>query len=214
MLKGCPTLLAQAHPGVAGSDDPMNLLSIPLPIRDHFLSWQCRLRQEAIRRQGGRPSPGMRPRVVREDGGLIAAVITVLIVLKDPAASADAFRHIVRRTHDPCERYQAGLGALASAYYQHPENFSDVLTALFPADSEVAATLVAEARCVLDFQQHGQGYSIPCVVSELPEDDPAYQATCWHNYLFNPALPPAIRVLAFSPDWAAATVKAVTSPES
>lgn len=148
----------------------------------------------------------MRPRVTREDGGLIAAGITVLVVEKDPEASTDAFRHIVRRTHDPCERYQAGLRALASAYYQDPENFSDAMTARFAGDSEVAATLVEEGRCVLDFQQDDRNCRIPCAVDELQEDHPAYQATCWHNHLFNPVPPPAIRVLAFSPDWAAASV--------
>ena len=27
------------------------------------------------------------------------------------------------------------------------------------------------------------------------------QATSWHNHLFNPNLPPAARILAFTPDW-------------
>lgn len=146
---------------------------------------------------------------------MIATGITVLIVEKDPEASTDAFRHVVRRTHDPFERYQAGLRALASTYYQDTGNFSDALTALFSADSEVAATLVREGRCVLDFQQGGRNDRLPCGISELQEEDPAYQATFWHNRLFNPASPAAIRVLAFHPDWTAATIaKTVTSPES
>ncbi len=37
-------------------------------IRDHFLAWQCRIRQMAMREQGGRPSPGMRPRVLTVAG--------------------------------------------------------------------------------------------------------------------------------------------------
>ena len=32
--------------------------------RDSFLDWQCRIRQVAMREEGGRPSPGMRPRVL------------------------------------------------------------------------------------------------------------------------------------------------------
>ncbi|MCH7795324.1 MAG: hypothetical protein IH900_09330, partial [Proteobacteria bacterium] len=32
-------------------------------LRDHFLGWQCRLRQMAVRQAGGRPTSGMRPEV-------------------------------------------------------------------------------------------------------------------------------------------------------
>jgi hypothetical protein len=32
-------------------------------LRDHFLGWQCRIRQYAVRHGGGRPSSGMRPSV-------------------------------------------------------------------------------------------------------------------------------------------------------
>jgi hypothetical protein len=94
---------------------------------------------------------------------------------------------------------------LSLTYYQYPQNFSDVMTALFSADSEVAATLVEEGRCVLNFQQYNQGYCIPCTVGELKEYDPAYQATYWHNHLFNPTPPPAVWMLAFYPNWAAAS---------
>jgi hypothetical protein len=41
-------------------------------------------------------------------------------------------------------------------------------------------------------------------VRALTEDDPAYQATYWHNALFNAGLPGAVRVLGFQPDWALA----------
>src|SRR5262245_24708716 len=33
-------------------------------LREDFLAWQCRIRQIAMRQDGGRPSPGMRPRVL------------------------------------------------------------------------------------------------------------------------------------------------------
>ena len=35
-------------------------------LRDDFLAWQCRIRQIAMRQDGGRPSPGMRPRDLLE----------------------------------------------------------------------------------------------------------------------------------------------------
>ncbi|MFQ5785852.1 MAG: hypothetical protein ACE5H8_13670 [Alphaproteobacteria bacterium] len=170
-------------------------------LRDHFLGWQCRLRQHAMRRFGGRPSPGMRPRVMREHGGEIAPAMTVLLVERDPAESVGLFRHVVRKTHDPERRYRDALRMLSSAYFQQPRSFSDVMTALFSRESAVADTLVSEGRCRLEFEQYGQRYRVPCTVAELASGDPSFEATYWHNHMFNPAMPGAMRVLAFTPDW-------------
>ena len=43
-----------------------------LPIQDHFIGWQCRVRQYVMRNGEGRPSPGMRPDVILEDGKEVA----------------------------------------------------------------------------------------------------------------------------------------------
>jgi hypothetical protein len=174
-------------------------------IRDHFVGWQCQLRQEAMRLEGGRPSPGMRPRVTRQDGSEIAPAITVLLVEKEPEATTDLFRHIVRKTHDSRQRYEEGVRMLSSAYYQYPDSFSGVLTGLFSADSALAAALREDGRCVLHFRQGGQSYRIPCDTAELRPKDTAFQATYWHNHLFNPTPPSRFCLLAFYPDWAEAT---------
>jgi hypothetical protein len=174
-------------------------------LREHFLGWQCRIRQQAVRREGGRPSPGMRPKIVLGTNEVVAEAVTVLIAEDEPTVMTDQFRHIVKRTHDPRARYEAALRLLASAYYQHPENFADRLTALFGRGAVIVGRLVAAGRCVLAFQQHGQSYRLPCAIETLGEDDPAWQATFWHNAMFNAALPAHADVLAFEPDWSAAT---------
>ncbi len=174
-------------------------------LRDHFLAWQCRLRQHAVRRYGGRPSSGMRPRVGRADGSEIAPALTLVLVEAEPEDSTALFRHIVRKTNDPERRYRDGLQTLSSAYFQRPANFSDVMTAVFGDDSPFAEALVSEARCVLEFEQFSQSYRIPCGVGALAQDDPAFQATYWHNHMFNPAMPGVVRILAFTPDWRQAT---------
>ncbi len=174
-------------------------------LRDHFLGWQCRIRLEAMRRYGGRPTPGMRPRVLRAGGGEVAPAVTVLLIEKEPTQSTALFRHIVCKTHDPGRRYDDAVKALSAAHFQRPETFSDVMTALFPVESATAKTLANEGRCVLAFDQFGQGYRIECAVNALDPGNPAYQATCWHNAMFNAAMPGAVRVLAFTPDWRRAT---------
>lgn len=183
---------------------PANIVKLEaaLALRDHFLGWQCRIRQHAVRHEGGRPSPGMRPRVVASGGSLVAEAVTVLIVPRDPADTIYRFRHLARRTHDPAERFQKAIETLSEAYFQRPREFSDRMTGLFAPASALASQLLGIEDCVLEFNQFSQRYRIACEIAELSRDDPAWQHTYWHNLLFNPALPPAPRILAFAPNWA------------
>lgn len=170
-------------------------------LRVHFLGWQCRIRQYAIRHAGGRPTGGMRPVVRLSRSGPDLGRITVLIVKSRPEETTAQFRHMVRKTHDPAERYDSALKFLAAAYYQRPQDFSDEMTALFGPVSGLADSLLEAGCCRLLFEQYNQRYALPCALRQLAEEHPAYQATYWHNGLFNPALPAGTRVLAFQPDW-------------
>ncbi len=169
--------------------------------RAAFLGWQCRLRQLSVRKAEGRPTSGMRPEAVVGSETSLGR-ITVLIVPDAPEESTAEFRHLVRRTHDPAERYKSALKTLAANYYQHPEDFSDRLTALFGPDSEAAQRLLMAGQVSLRFEQYNQRYELPCRITELSEGHSAYQATYWHNSLFNPRIPAGARVLVFEPDWA------------
>jgi hypothetical protein len=177
-------------------------------LRDHFIGWQCRIRQLAVRRNSGQPMAGMRPRVLDRAGRELSPGIVTLLMKEDPVASTDAFRHAFKRTQDPRERYAKVLEMLAGTYFQKPREFIDEMTALFARESPLAERLIAFGECVLDFEQFSQGYLIPCRVEDLAGDDIAYQATYWHNSLFNPAIPPNPRVLAFSPVWSEAKATA------
>ncbi len=181
------------------SENPVRPDSGQDVLRRHFLGWQCRIRQRAVRQDGGRPCEGMRPLVTPGE-----ARITVLIVRAEPEEDTAQLRHLARKTHDPAERLDAALRILSATCYQNPDSFSDRMTALFGPGSGLAGGLLAEGRCVLDFAQYSQRYRIPCAVHELEENDPAWQATFWHNTMFNPNIPAGIRILAFVPDWAAA----------
>lgn len=171
-------------------------------LRDSFLGWQCRIRQHAIRQAAGRPSSAMCPQVSIGDEPL--ARIIVVMNKEDSEEITAEFRHIVRRTQDPRDRYNAAVKLLSAYYYQRARSFSDELTAIFGLDSALARRLLAAGRCELEFEQYNQRWRLPCKVSRLQEEDPAYQATYWHNSLFNPALPGAVQILAFAPDWALA----------
>ena len=171
-------------------------------LRAEFIGWQCRLRQLAARQDGGRPSAGMRPCVRSLAGEEIAAAVVTLISETEPEQSTQLFRYQYLKTQDPNERYDKVLEILQGSYFQEPARFTDVLTALFGPGSTLAARLMGLGRCILQFEQYTQVYRVPCVVTSLPAPHPRYQATYWHNHLFNAGLPAAVEVLAFTPDWA------------
>jgi len=171
-------------------------------LRDHFLGWQCRIRQIAVREQDGRPSEGMRPRVTPAGHAEPLGPVTVLLNRREPYETLMQLKHIVRRTPDPLLRLEDGMKLLQGTYYQKARAFSDLLTALFAPESKAAALLVHLGRARLDFRQFNQSYRLPCEVLLLAEGDEAWQATWWHNSLFNPHLPAGVKILAFKPDWA------------
>jgi hypothetical protein len=170
-------------------------------LRDDFVGWQCRIRQLSARQAGGRPLPGMRPRVASPHGHALSPGITVLLVETDPADSTALFKHQYLKTNDPIERYDKVLEILAGSYFQRPAGFSDVMTASFGPNAALAAQLLTHGGCVLEFEQYAQAYRLPCKVSELASEDAPYQATYWHNRMFNPTMPPGLRILSFAPDW-------------
>ncbi len=173
-------------------------------LRDHFLGWQCRIRQIAMRRDGGRPSAGMRPRVLLAGGREVAPAVTVLLVPVQPEESTSFFRHQLRKSNDPRLVYERVLEYLQGTHFQQPRGFSDEMTAVFAPDSDVARVLLDAGECILEFSQYSQSYRMFCAVRAVPCGAPVHEATLWHNRAFNPNLPNEVHVLAFRPDWQSA----------
>ena len=169
-------------------------------LRDQFMAWQCLIRQHAMRRDGGRPSDGMEPLVLMPDGQDLGHIRTV-IAEREPEETTAMLRHAVQRTNDPRERFDKGLRYLSSGYFQKSRNFEPRLLVMFGPDSPGARSLLDAGTCSLEFGQFNQNYRLPCVVQELERSGPFAEALYWHNALFNPALPPDSRRLAFAPSW-------------
>lgn len=173
-------------------------------MRDHFIGWQCRIRQIAMRQNGGRPSDGMRPRLVLPAGDELSPGVVVLIVPREPEESTEFFRFQLRKTHDPNLIYERGLQYLQATHFQNAAKFAGNLTAVFGRDSEITEAVLDAGECILEFTQFSQFYRLLCAVRELDADDPAYQATLSHNRIFNPGIPADARVVSFQPDWRSA----------
>ncbi|HEY5700454.1 MAG TPA: hypothetical protein VIT83_00015, partial [Gammaproteobacteria bacterium] len=130
--------------------------------------------------------------------------IIVLIVRRGPDPVTAEFRYMYKRTLEPANRHASAIQYLSAAYYQQPERFDDEMTALFGEESGLAGVLAGAGRCLLTFEQYNQRYELPCRVRVLAETEPAFQATYWHNSLFNAELPGRVSVLGFTPDWVTA----------
>ena len=180
------------------------------PIGAHFLEWQCSLRQVAMREDGGRPSPGMRPRVLHASGREMSPALTVLMIPKEPEESTAFFRYQVMKTPDPRAVYERALIFLQADYFEDPDAFSDRLVSVLSAGASLAVSLLEEGECILVFEQGRQRYRLPCKVRELKPGSAAREAAIWHNRLFNPALPDTVHVLGFQPDWASASADSST----
>ncbi len=164
-----------------------------------FISWQCRLRKLAMRERDGRPSEGMSAGIHAVAGGDEQARINFLINRRNPADRTSEFRHIIRKTHDSSQWVKNGLRILAELHYHETDQFVNELTALFSHDSSTAYALLKAGQCKLRFAEGSIEHVFDFDVRSLDQDDERFQATYWHNHLFNPALPGRVRVLAFMP---------------
>jgi len=166
---------------------------------EDFIRWQCRLRKHAMREGNGRPTQGMSAGIHAISGGEEQARINFLINRKNPAERTAEFRHIVRKTQDPSQWTKNGLRILAEMHYHENDQFVNPLTALFSIDSSIAYALLKAGQCSLRFTEGSVEYQFDFDVHSLDHDDEYYQATYWHNHLFNPTLPGKVRILAFTP---------------
>ena len=164
-----------------------------------FIGWQCRLRKMSMRECGGRPSAGMSAGVYSVSGGDEQSRMNFLILRKDCGVRTDEFRHIVRKTPDPGEWVKNGLRILSELHYHETDQFDNRLTALFSLDSELAAALLEAGQCHLKFVEDSIDYEFDFDVGALSAGDEYFEATYWHNRLFNPTLPGNVQILSFTP---------------
>ena len=151
-----------------------------------FLRWQCRVRQLIARNRAGRPDDGIMPLVTLQGQTMPMGSIITILSKRPEHSKTPELQHLARQTHDPAKRREKALQLLCETYYQRADEFSDVLTATFEADSAGAKAIEAAGECVLNFEAYGQHFELACSVSRLAPDHWQHQATWWHNFLFKP----------------------------
>jgi len=164
-----------------------------------FISWQCRLRKMSMRELGGRPTAGMCSGVHSISGGEEKGSMNFLIIKQESDFVTSELRHIIRKTQDSADWLKNGLRILAERHYQDESNFSNELTALFGVDSPLADALLTAGECHLKFVQDSIQQAFDFSVREISEQESTFQATYWHNHLFNPTMPGKVQILGFTP---------------
>ena len=165
------------------------------------MRWQCRVRQLAAREAQGRPDDAITPELTLKAAEEPLGHVITLISKWGPWSRTSELRHLVKQTHDPAQRRAKALQLLSETWYQQAREFSDTLTATFPPHSPGAARILDAGECTLHFDAYQQQFDLVCSVRQLPVNYPLYQATWWHNLLFNPGLHPDTVILGFDPDW-------------
>ena len=170
-------------------------------LRKSFLKWQCRVRQSAMRENGGKPDDGIMPMLKLENSESALGSIITLIHKRTQFSVTAELTHMVKKTMDLAQRRNQAVGFLSSTYYQKYAEFSDILTATFRPNSIGAKNILQSGTCLLIFDAFNQCYDIKCKVRRLNKDDSFYKSTIAHNSLFNSSLHPETVVLGFEPKW-------------
>lgn len=170
-------------------------------LRHEFIAWQCRIRQISVRNHAGQPMAAMRPRVSSRKGELLSPALMLLLVPEAAGPSLSFLRFQLQRTAEHQAARDAVIRYLAGEFYQIPELFSDRMTAVFGAGSELAAVILQRKEVLLDFEQYSQIYRMLCKVRALAPGDEAREFSLWQARAFNPNIPGDATVLGFRPDW-------------
>ena len=174
---------------------------IDLIRREEFLTWQCRIRQIAMRDDGGQPTKGMQPSVWLAGGNRLIDAMNILLIPGETKESTAFFKFQVKKSNDPKDVMEKGLQFLQSTFYHDAPTFNDEMTALFSPYSDSAVMLLESEQCLLVFEQFNQTFKLVCTVRELSSEEASWQATYWHNLMFNPAVPGDARIVGFTPFW-------------
>ena len=176
-------------------------------LMERFLRWQCRVRQIAMRDKEGRPDDAITPSLTLSGESEPLGHVITLLTKWNAYSVTPEMTHMVKRTNDPAQRREKALQYFSSTHYQKFKEFSDSLTSTFPPESPGCEKIIKAGECTLVFEAYGQRFDLICSVSRLEKINPMFQATYWHNLLFNPALHPDTQILQFEPDWGRSTAE-------
>ena len=169
--------------------------------QEKFVKFQCRARQMIMRDNFGKPDDSIMPNLyLDKQKEPICKIITLIHKLPEFSLLTE-LKHIAKKTNDPSQIREQAIRLLSSSYYQKNKEFSDILTATFTPESEIAKTLIEKGVCRLLFEAFSHRFDVKFNVIQLEKSEFLYHSTISHNQLFNINIHPETIVLSFCPKW-------------
>jgi hypothetical protein len=165
-----------------------------------FVVWQCSLRQRNFRMFGGKPSEGTSAVLLDSKTSDEITMIRSVLIEKDCLNTAKMFEFMIKKTHDPEERFSKAVKFFSSDYYNTPKNFDGSFTATFPLHSDLIKKILNKKKCIVEFFERDTGFYFPVYISKLKKTNSKWMYTFWHNSFFNSELNDNIEILYFSPE--------------
>tara|TARA_Y100000590_G_scaffold383443_1_gene454077 strand:- start:162 stop:749 length:588 start_codon:yes stop_codon:yes gene_type:complete len=166
----------------------------------NFVIWQCGLRQRNFRKFSGKPSEGTVAAVYGKNSNDEITNLRSVLIEKEPLNSAKMFEFMIKKTHDPEERFLKAVKYFASEYFEDSKIFDGSFSATFPNNSKIVKDLIKKKRLNVQFFESTTGFSFNVNVKKLKKSDPIWKFTFYHNYFFNSSLEENIEILFFKPD--------------
>jgi hypothetical protein len=166
----------------------------------NFVVWQCSLRQRNFRMFGGKPSEGISAILLDLKTSTKISTIRSVLIERDCLNTAKMFEFMIKKTHDPEERFSKAVKFFASEYYNTPQNFDGSFTSTFPLNSVLVKKILKNKKCFVEFFERETGFHFPVYISKLKKTDTKWMYTFWHNSFFNSELTNNIDILYFSPE--------------
>ena len=164
-----------------------------------FIVWQCSLRQRNYRMFSGKPSEGIIALILDNKSNKEIASLRSVLIEKNSLNTAKMFEFMIKKTHDPEERFSKAVKFFSSEYYNTPNNFDGSFTATFSYKSNIAKKILKKKKCNVQFFENDTGFNFNVSVSKLNKKDVKWMYTFWHNSFFNPELNENIDILYFNP---------------
>ena len=165
-----------------------------------FVVWQCSLRQRNFRMFNGKPSEGINALILDNKSNKEIASLRSVLIEKNPLNTAKMFEFMIKKTHDPEERFSKALKFFSSDYYNTPKNFDGSFSATFSYQSIIAKKILKKKKCNVQFFEGNIGFNFTASVFKLNKKNSRWLYTFWHNTFFNPGLNDEIDILYFCPD--------------
>ena len=166
----------------------------------NFVIWQCSLRQRNYRISNGKPSEGIIALILDNKSNKEIASLRSVLIEKNSLNTAKMFEFMIKKTHDPEERFSKAVKFFSYDYYNKPINFDGSFTATFSYQSNIAKKILKKKICNVQFFERDTGFNFVVSVSKLNKKDSKWLYTFWHNTFFNPGLNEKIDILYFCPD--------------